>query len=176
MRRGLGKDAPIVLVGFMGAGKTAVGRVVAGELARRFEDTDALVEAAAGCSIETIFRERGEGRFREIEWDVLREVAERPGTIVATGGGLFLGTVQRDLIRRRGVSIWLDAPFDVIAMRLRDDASRPLWWSADVLDRRTMFERRRAAYALADATVDAGTGGVDDVARRVASRLKSLCR
>lgn len=176
MRRGIGADAPIFLVGFMGAGKTAVARVLAGSLAREFADTDALVEAAAGCSIETIFRERGEGRFREMEWDVLRGVVERPGTVVATGGGLFLGTVQRDLIRRCGTSIWLDAPFDVVAMRLRDDASRPLWRSASALDRRAMFERRRAAYALADTTVDAGTGGVDDVARRVASRWKSLYR
>jgi shikimate kinase len=176
VRPGIDRDAPIFLVGFMGAGKSAVGRVLAQALGRRFADTDELVEAAAGCSIEAIFRERGEGRFREIEWEALRGVAEGEGTVVATGGGLFLGTTQRDVIRRHGVSIWLDAPFDVVTLRLRDVACRPLWLGADELDRRAMFERRRAAYALADATVDAGSGDVDAVARRVASRWRALYR
>ena len=176
MRAGMSRDAPIFLVGFMGTGKTAVGRVLAEALGRDFADTDGLVEAAAGCSIETIFRERGEGRFREMEWDVLREVGVRVGTVIATGGGLFLGVAQRALIRDRGVSIWLDAPFDAIAMRVRDGAGRPLWHGADDVERRAMFERRRAAYALADATVDAGRGDVDAVAGRVASRWRSLFR
>src|SRR5262245_64435680 len=101
MRPGIGRDAPIFLVGFMGTGKTAVGRVLAHALGRDFADTDDLVEAAAGCSIETIFRDHGEGRFREMEWDALREMGAREGTVVATGGGLFLGVVQRALIRER---------------------------------------------------------------------------
>ena len=176
MRPGIGRDAPIFLVGFMGAGKTAVGRLIATSLHWGFQDTDDLVEAAAGCSIETIFRERGEGLFREMEWDALRETAARDRTVIATGGGLFLGVAQRAVIRSRGVSIWLDAPFDVVALRLRDDVGRPLWFGADAIDRRAMFERRRAAYALADATVDAGHGGIDAVASRVRSRLRSLYR
>ena len=169
-------ERPVFLVGFMGAGKTAVGRELARRLDRAFEDTDALAIAAAGVSIETIFRERGEGRFREIEWEVLRDAAGRTGTVVATGGGTFLGVAQRALMRERGRSIWLDAPFGVIASRLGDDVLRPLWASADAIDRRAMFERRRAAYALADATVDAGSGSVEAVARRAEMVLRSLCR
>ena len=176
MRPGIGPDAPIFLVGFMGSGKTAVGRALARTLSRSFQDTDDLVEAAAGSTIEEIFRERGEGRFREMEWDALREAAAMDRTVIATGGGLFLGVVQRAVIRSRGVSIWLDAPFDVIALRLRDEATRPLWIGADELERRAMFERRRAAYALADAAVDAGHGTVVEVAARVESRLRSLFR
>ena len=169
-------DGPVFLVGFMGAGKTVVGRELARRLDRSFEDTDALAIAAAGAPIEAIFRERGEGRFREIEWDVLQDAARRSGTVVATGGGTFLGIAQRALIRERGTSIWLDAPFGVIASRLGDDVLRPLWASADAIDRRAMFERRRAAYALADATVDAGSGSVEAVARRAEMVLRSLCR
>ena len=176
MRPGIGRDDPIFLIGFMGTGKTAVGRVLAGALGRDFADTDDLVEAAAGCSIETIFRERGEGRFREMEWEVLREAGARAGTVIATGGGLFLGTAQRAVIRDRGISLWLDAPFDVIAMRVRDGEGRPLWRGTDEVERRAMFERRRAAYALADARVDAGRGDVDAVARRAESRWRSLFR
>jgi shikimate kinase len=169
-------DGPLFLVGFMGAGKTVVGRALASRLGRAFEDTDALAIERAGVSIETIFREHGEGRFREIEWEVLRDTASRRGTVVATGGGTFLGVAQRALIRERGRSIWLDASFGAIASRLGGDVLRPLWASADDVDRRAMFERRRAAYALADATVDAGTGTVEDVVRRVETAFRSLCR
>ena len=176
MRSGVDPEAPIFLVGFMGAGKTEVGRILAGRLGRSFADTDALVEEAAGCGIETIFRERGEGRFRELEWEELRRVAPRRAAVVATGGGLFLGTAQRAVVRAHGVSIWLDAEFDVIASRLGDGALRPLWESADALGRRAMFERRRAAYALADAVVDAGCGDAAAVAARAESTWRSLFR
>jgi shikimate kinase len=169
-------DGPLFLVGFMGAGKTVVGEALARRLGRAFEDTDALVVASAGVPIETIFRERGEGRFREMEWDVLRGVVLRQGTVVATGGGTFLGTAQRALMRGSGTSIWLDVPFGVIASRLGDDALRPLWAAADAIERRAMFERRRAAYALADATVDAGRGTVEDVALRTETVWRSLYR
>jgi shikimate kinase len=151
VRPGIGRDAPIFLIGFMGTGKTAVGRVLAGALGR-------------------------EGRFREMEWEVLREVGARAGTVIATGGGLFLGVAQRAVIRDRGISLWLDAPFDVIAMRVRDGEGRPLWRGTDDVERRAMFERRRAAYALADARVDAGRGDVDAVARRAESSWRSLFR
>jgi shikimate kinase len=160
----------------MGAGKTVVGRALAARLDRAFLDTDALAIERAGVPIETIFRERGEGRFREIEWEVLQDAASRAGTVVATGGGTFLGIVQRALIRASGTSLWLDASFGVIASRLGEERSRPLWASADAIDRRAMFERRRAAYALADATVDAGTGTVEEVARRAEIAFRSLCR
>jgi shikimate kinase len=160
----------------MGAGKTVVGQGLAQYLDREFLDTDALAVERAGVPIETIFRERGEGRFREIEWDVLRDAAGRSRSVVATGGGTFLGIAQRALIRQCGTSIWLDAPFGVIASRLGDDALRPLWTSADAIDRRAMFERRRAAYALADTTVDAGTGSVEEVVRRAEITFRSLCR
>ena len=169
-------DGPVFLVGFMGAGKTVVGQALARRLDRTFLDTDVLAVDRAGAPIETIFRERGEGRFREIEWDVLRDAAAASGSVIATGGGTFLGVAQRALIRERGRSIWLDASFGVIASRLGDDLLRPLWASADDIDRRAMFERRRAAYALADATVDAGSGTVEEVVRRAEIAFRSLCR
>src|SRR4029077_7764818 len=82
---------PVYLVGFMGAGKSTVGRVLTARLGWEFADVDALVESAEGREIEAIFRDSGEGRFREAEWDALRSLGGRRRLVVATGGGLFLG-------------------------------------------------------------------------------------
>lgn len=169
-------DAPIFLVGFMGAGKSTVGRALAARWGWDFEDTDALVARAEGRAVETVFRASGEGRFREAEWDALRSLGGRARVVVATGGGLFLGVAQRAFVRAHGVSCWLDAPLAVVAARVGAGASRPLWPVDDALLRRAFFERRRAAYALADFRVDASRGGADDLARAVETARRSLWR
>ena len=113
-----GPAATIYLVGFMGAGKTEVGRRLASRGGRQFADTDALVEAADGRSIESIFREAGEGYFREAEERVLEELLERNGFVVATGGGLFVGYRQRSRMKQAGRTVWLDASLEVIERRV----------------------------------------------------------
>ena len=167
-------DRAIYLVGFMASGKSTVGVELARDLGREFVDTDALVEGARGTSIETIFRTEGEGAFRDAEWNVLLSLAERPRLVVATGGGLFLGVPHRAFIRRHGVSCWLDVPLDVALARAGDASSRPLLAISDAVERRAFFERRRAAYALADVHVDASCGSASDVARRVAASWRSF--
>ncbi len=167
-------DAPLFLVGFMGAGKTTAGRALAGRLGWEFEDTDELVERALGRAVESIFREAGEGRFREAEWDALRSLHGRRRVVVATGGGLFLGVPQRAFIRANGLSCWLDAPQHVVTARVETGGARPLWAAEDALARRVLFERRRAAYALADCRVDASRGGADALARGIEARWRSL--
>lgn len=167
-------DAPVFLVGFMGVGKSTVGRALATRWGWAFEDTDALVTSALGREIEAIFRDSGEGRFREAEWDALRSLSGRARVVVATGGGLFLGVVQRAFVRAHGVSCWLDAPLDVVAARLGSGASRPLWPQDDALLRRALFERRRAAYALADMRVDASGGVAHDCASDIATARRAL--
>jgi len=92
-------DATVFLVGFMGAGKTAVGKALASARSWGFEDTDAAVEIALGRAIPEIFNELGEGAFREAESAALRMVAGRPRTVVATGGGLFLSLAHRAVVR-----------------------------------------------------------------------------
>jgi shikimate kinase len=160
----------------MGAGKSTVGRALASRWGWEFADTDALVEQAESRSIEAIFRESGEGRFREAEWDALVSLAGRRHLVVATGGGLFLGSAQRAFVRAHGVSCWLDAPLPVVALRAGDLGSRPMWARGDALERRAFFERRRAAYALADIRVDASAGGVDDTATAVEAARRALWR
>ena len=169
-------DAPIVLVGFMGAGKSTVGRALAARWGWDFEDTDVLVTRAEGRAIEAIFRESGEGRFREAEWEALRSLGGRTRVVVATGGGLFLGVAARAFVRVQGLSCWLDAPLAVVAARVGAGASRPLWPVDDALLRRAFFERRRAAYALADLRIDASRGGADDLASAVETARRSVWR
>ncbi len=167
-------DASLFLVGFMGVGKSTAGCALAARWGWDFADTDALVERTEGRTIEEIFSSSGEGRFREAEWDALRTLAGRSRVVVATGGGLFLGTPQRAFVRAHGASCWLDAPLAVVAARVGDLAARPAWPGGDALSRRAFFERRRAAYALADFRVDASTGGADDLATAIETASRAF--
>jgi shikimate kinase len=159
--------APLWLVGFMASGKTVVGRELAARLGWGFVDTDERVVETSGRTIEAIFRECGEGRFRELEWDVLLSLAAIRRTVVAAGGGLFLGVPQRRLMKRTGVVAWLDVPLSIAAARIGAGPERPLWPASDAALRRVLFERRRAVYALADVRVDGASGGPRDVAQSV---------
>jgi shikimate kinase len=169
-------DAPLYLVGFMGVGKSTVGRALAARLGWEFEDTDALVESTEGRAVEAIFRASGEGRFREAEWDALRSLDGRKQIVVATGGGLFLGVAQRAFVRSQGVSCWLDAPLPLVAARMGAGTSRPAWPVGDALSRRAFFDRRRAAYALADFRVDASRASADDLASAIDVARRALWR
>lgn len=160
----------IALVGFMGSGKTEVGRSLAALLDLPFADTDALVVARAGKAIESIFREDGEGKFRELEWEALRSLEGEGDAVVATGGGLFLGVAQRGFLRRHARTVWLDVSLDVARSRASREA-RPLWRDEDPVAFRAMFEKRRAAYALADVRVAADEADPAAVARRVRAAL-----
>ena len=160
-------EDPIFLVGFMGSGKTEAGAVLAERLGWRLVDTDRWVEARSGRSVEEIFAEEGEGRFRRWETEALEALASSRRTVIATGGGLFTVPDHRDTIRRSGVSVWLDATLRRVRARLGEGGGRPLWRSGDPLALRAFFERRRAVYSLADHRVDADDGGPDEVAERV---------
>jgi shikimate kinase len=163
---------PVFLVGFMGSGKSATGRELARIVGFEFVDTDELVVASEGRPIEEIFRESGEGAFREAEWRALRSVAGRRGLVVATGGGAFLGTVQRSFMKSEGTTVWLDVPYEVARTRVGPGAGRPLWNpEQDEIAFRALFERRRAAYALAHVRVDAAAGGPAELARQIADRI-----
>ena len=100
----------IILTGFMGTGKSVVGRVVGEMLGLRWVDTDELIERRAGVSISTIFEREGEERFRELESEALREALEMSGAVVSTGGGILLRDENRALMRSAGPIICLTAP------------------------------------------------------------------
>jgi shikimate kinase len=146
---------PLVLVGLMGAGKTSVGRRLAGLLRVPFVDSDTAIEEAAGMSVAEIFATLGEPAFRDGERRVIaRLLAERPG-VLATGGGAFIEPRTRADIKARATSVWLRADLGLLWDRVRDRPGRPLLQAADPRAVLADLDRRRApVYAEADVAVD----------------------
>jgi shikimate kinase len=159
----------VVLVGMMGAGKTAVGTQLARLLAVRFTDSDDEIVRAANMSIPEIFARDGEAFFREKESQVLaRLLSGRPG-VLSTGGGAFLSEANRAAIAASGVSVWLRAEVDLLWQRVRHKTNRPLLRTPDPRGTlATLAAARAPFYALADLTVDSLPGlSVEEMAQRV---------
>jgi shikimate kinase len=144
-------DAPIFLIGFMGAGKTTVGRVLAQKLEYDFIDLDDLIEARAGKSVQEIFAELGESEFRRLERDAIQTCEELKRTVIALGGGAYVSAENRTLLRAIGKTIWLNCPLEVCLRRVSGDKSRPLLGDEDEM--RALLEQRRSSYAEADYVV-----------------------
>jgi shikimate kinase len=167
----------IVLVGLMGAGKTKIGRRLAARLSLPFFDSDHEIETAAGETIEDIFRHRGEMTFRDGERRVIARLLAQPAHVLATGGGAFMDAVTRDVIARRGVSVWLRADLDVLMVRVSRRSNRPLLQEPDPRAvMATLIDRRYPTYAEADLTVDSGEGPVEQTVTRVIGGLAACAR
>lgn len=161
----------IYLVGFMASGKSTIGRLLADRLHWTFVDLDERIEERAGMPIRRIFSIAGEGRFRSLEHDMLREVSREPGkAIVALGGGTFVSEVNRAIIRRSGVSVWIDVPFRSTVRRLSGDRRRPLARGNDQLYQ--LFRARLPFYHEADLRLRAG----DESADRLAAEILHVLR
>jgi shikimate kinase len=147
------KSTPgLYVVGFMGSGKTTVGRHLALRLGWNFFDIDEEIEAAEHTTIARIFESRGEPEFRRIETAVLTQHVHwiehgRPA-VLALGGGAFVGPANRQLIEDHGLSIWLDCPFEVVQKRVAAAHHRPL--ARDPQKFAALFAERREIYRLAD--------------------------
>lgn len=145
----------LFLVGFMGSGKSTVGRALARQLGWPFIDLDDDIEASALAPITRIFSEQGEEEFRRIETAALQSRiqqvrAGRP-MVVALGGGAFVQQRNRELLRGNGLSLWLDCPIDCIERRIAGQTHRPLARDPEAF--RQLFAVRKTAYAEADYTV-----------------------
>jgi shikimate kinase len=147
----------IYLIGFMGSGKTTVGRHLAHHMGWNFFDTDDELEAAEKMTIAEIFRSRGEPEFRRIENQIIahhvRSIERGRPAILALGGGAFVQASNRDLLRNNGITVWLDCPFEMIDRRVGETerSVRPL--AQDPAQFRALYESRREAYGLADVRV-----------------------
>lgn len=142
----------IYLVGFMGAGKTTAGRLLAGRVGVPFVDLDRTLEEMAGCSVRQAFETHGEAWFREREAELLRGTAALPAAVVALGGGTFTFEANRDWVLAHGTSVFLDVPFGVVERRLTGkSADRPLFRSGD--EARVLWEARRPWYTMATLSV-----------------------
>jgi shikimate kinase len=146
---------PVVLVGLMGAGKTAIGRRLAQRLGLSFVDSDHEIETAAGCTIEAIFAMYGEKAFRDCERRVICRLLEEPAQIVATGGGAFMDPETRARVKAQGLSVWLRADLDLLVHRTSRRANRPILKRGDPREiLAKLMEVRYPIYAEADIVVD----------------------
>jgi shikimate kinase len=145
----------LVLVGFMGTGKTEVGKAVSERMGRTFVDIDDQIIRDAGMTINEIFKQYGESRFREIESGMIRKFSKLQGLVISTGGGSLLKIENVHNLKRIGVLVCLTASPEEIARRVADERHRPL---LNVPDRiavvREMMEKRSLSYQVSDLTVD----------------------
>ena len=163
----------IFLVGFMGSGKTSVGRRLAERLGLPFVDLDEEIERTSGKTIRVLFEETGEAAFRERETAFLEGTASLPAAVVATGGGCFAQEGNRRTIARLGSSVFLDVPFETVRRRLSGKTDRPLFRRPEQLDQ--LFAERAPFYRMASVPVGlSGSETVDEIADRVLMALEDL--
>jgi shikimate kinase len=154
----------IVLMGFMGTGKSEVGRRLAQRLGCAFLDTDHLVEERAGKRVAAIFAHDGESAFRALEREAVGEAARRGGTVISVGGGAVLDAANVDTLRAAGVLIHLTARPDVILTRIGDPRSRPLLGDDPRTAITRLLDERGPLYAAAaDVTIDTSDRSADEV-------------
>lgn len=157
----------VVLTGFMGTGKTSVGRIVARQLAREFVDMDTLIEAREGKTVSAIFVAHGESYFRSIESALCKELSARNGLVIATGGGALIDP-QNQATFASAFVVCLDATIAEIVARLSGKQDRPLLANDDQPERvQVLLNARRAAYTRIQHHVDTTGQSIEQVADRV---------
>ena len=160
----------IVLCGFMGSGKTVVGKELAKILGMKFVDTDELIEKEQGVAIKAIFAAHGEDYFRDLEYEMCKKVAEMKNVVVSTGGGAMTFERNVEAIKNGSKVVFLDASFDVICERIGDSTSRPLF--SDKQKAKQLYDERKDKYlAAADYVVDG-----DMSARKTALEIAEMFR
>ena len=160
----------IVLCGFMGRGKTVVGKELAKILGVKFVDTDELIEEEQGVAIKAIFATHGEDYFRDLEYEMCKKVAEMNGVVVSTGGGAMTFKRNVDAIKEGSKVVFLDASFDVICDRIGDSTTRPLF--QDKKKKKKLYDERKDKYlSAADYVINGDMG-----ARKTAIQIAEIFR
>jgi shikimate kinase len=163
----------LFLCGFMGAGKTKVGKLVAAKVGWPFVDLDQEIERREGKKVAEIFAEEGESRFRQLETAALAATAELENGVIALGGGAFAELENREIVGRLGRSLWLDVEFPLILRRMTPEhrQKRPLF--RDESAARDLYERRLASYRFADLHLRIESEApAEEVAARIVSTLQ----
>jgi len=162
----------IYLVGFMGAGKSTVGRELSLKLHYPFLDLDSEIEQAEGLPVREIFERFGEARFRQLEREHLTRVSKAPTAVVALGGGAYVDPENRKIVEDTGIAVWLDASYSAIRERVRPDGSRPLL--GDRARAQKLYSDRRPVYELARIHVLTDNRLPDDIAEEIIRRIGTL--
>ncbi|WP_028549395.1 shikimate kinase [Paenibacillus sp. UNC451MF] len=162
----------IVLIGFMGTGKSTVGHALAARLGWQFVNTDDVIEEQQGMSISDMFAKLGEPVFRQVESEVIQASLDGISSIVATGGGAVLAEQNRNVMKENGYVVALTANAETIIERVSQDQNRPLV-QGDVAERvHTLLEVRKHAYDFADRTIDTSELTVEEIVNLIVSDMK----
>ena len=152
----MGKN--LTLTGMMGVGKSTIGKILAKKLSYNFIDVDKIIETREGCSVNLIFKNKGENYFRKIENDITLLELKRDNSVISLGGGAFLNNTIRRNIKKLSISFWLDVPIDQLVKRLKKSSQRPLLFKKDTAEtvKKIYFERKKI-YSEADYKVKCDT-------------------
>jgi shikimate kinase len=161
----------VILVGFMGAGKSVCGRLLARRLGRCFVETDDMIVAGEGRSIPEIFREAGEARFRQLEADTIESLKLKSGDVIATGGGMPCRDGRMELLRELGTVVWLDGDVRELHERASRVGNRPMLESRSMTEVEKLYRSRQAYYRRAHITIDTTGIGADQVVARILTAL-----
>lgn len=163
----------IVLVGFMGTGKSVVGKRVASQLNMKFINTDDIIEEKEKRPITEIFEKSGEPYFRKVEREAVREISEMDNVVIAAGGGVVLNEENIARLKKKGVLICLGAAAEVIYERTKKHKHRPLLNVKDPVSKiKELLDSRAPFYAKADYQVDTSDKSVDEVVEEIIKKIK----
>lgn len=162
------KKENIILMGFMGTGKTAVGKTVASALGMKYLDTDLMIEADAGKPIPDIFETLGEPAFRKFETEAIRRITHLRGYVIATGGGAPMNEENLANMKRAGILICLTASPEVILERTSRNENRPLLKTPDPMKKiQSLLAIREPQYQKADHVINTTSLSIQEVAEKV---------
>lgn len=164
----------IVLIGFMGSGKTTFGKKLSRRMGYQFIDTDKWIESRQGKRISRIFEEEGEAFFRKLEAETVKEISQSQGLIIGTGGGIVKNDNSMELLKEGGVIVYLKATPEHIFKNVANDKTRPLLQTSDKMEtiQNLMKERTPVYKRWADVTVDVTGGTVNQVCGRIIKALE----
>ncbi|MDE5412283.1 shikimate kinase [Alkalihalobacterium chitinilyticum] len=156
----------IFLTGFMGAGKSTIGKIIAEKLNYKLLDTDAKIETTKHKSIAMIFQEEGEAAFRSYETDVLKKLPVE-NTIVTTGGGIVVNEVNREIMREKGSIVYLHCDIERILERTKGDTTRPLLQNKSKEQVNELFLQRKPFYEDADYKIDTTNLSISEIVDKI---------
>jgi len=163
----------VILVGFMGAGKSSVGRILARHLGRCFVETDDMITSKEGLSIPEIFATRGEAHFRAAEEEALGLLAWKSDVVIATGGGLPCREGRPAALRALGTVVWLSGDFETLYRRALAAGERPMLAGRTRDEVEALYRSRELFYRQADLAVDTSAIGPDQVVAHLLRALRS---
>ncbi len=164
----------IVLIGFMGTGKTVVGKALAEKLGLQFIDTDDLIEEEVKMAISEIFSKYGEEYFREIEKKVVEKISKLKNLVIATGGGMVVRPENIKNLKKNGVIICLTAEPEVILSRIKEETHRPLLRAGDPLKKiEELLAQREKGYRQASIIIDASNLSTEEIVSKILEKIRS---